>query len=329
MNDLCSLKNYNSFGIKSHCKGIHTINEIDDLRKLDSAGYILGGGSNVLLIGDIDRAFILNRIKGIDVISDDGHDVIVKVGAGEIWHDLVTWSVDQNLGNLENLALIPGRVGAAPMQNIGAYGEEVEKYFVELEAYELSSGKMTTFSKDACRFGYRQSIFKKEKKDLYFIANVTLRLTRDRDINISYGEIEAHLSRRSIPDPSSKDVYNAVIDIRSSKLPDPTILGNAGSFFKNPVISPEKAASLKESHPDIVSYEVDTGVKLAAGWMIEQCGWKGKKVGNVGCYEKQSLVIVNYGDATGKEIHDHALRVNKSVEDEFDIRLEPEVNMVY
>lgn len=293
---------------------------------------ILGGGSNVLLSKDYPGLIIRNNIKGKEIIAENEDEVLLKVYSGEIWHDLVMYCVDRNWGGIENLSLIPGTVGAAPMQNIGAYGVELEQVFNSLEAFDLHSFELKAFNKHACAFGYRESVFKKQFKGRYFIYSVTLKLSKKPVINASYGDILALLESRGLNADTAgiKDVSQAVIQIRQSKLPDPKELGNSGSFFKNPIITPEKFISLKSAFPDIKAYDQpDTGMlKVPAAWLIEHCGWKGKRVGNTGSHARQALVLVNYGGAKGQEIWQLAMDIIESVRLKFGIVLEPEVNII-
>jgi UDP-N-acetylmuramate dehydrogenase len=289
---------------------------------------ILGGGSNILLTQDYDGLVILNRISGITVIEEDDDSVLVEAGAGESWHDLVTNCVKNGWGGIENLSLIPGSVGAAPMQNIGAYGVEIKDVFEQLTALDLSSFETHVFCSEECKFGYRESVFKRELKDLFMIITVRLRLNKNPVLNTSYGAIESELSNKGITDPSITDVSQAVIKIRQSKLPDPKNLGNAGSFFKNPVIEQLTFDKLKDEFPEIPNYPSQNGIKLAAGWLVEQCGWKGKKVGSCGSHRDQALVLVNYGGSSGLEIFNLSELIMQSVKEKFGIQLDREVNVV-
>lgn len=290
----------------------------------------LGGGSNVLFCKDYEGLVIKNAIKGIHIINEDDTSVTLKVYSGEVWHDLVMHCVERNWGGIENLSLIPGTVGAAPMQNIGAYGVELEKVFVELEAFNLHTFELHTFNKTSCAFGYRESVFKRQLKGLYFIYSVTIRLDKQPKISVEYGDIQQVIIGKGIAlaDATIKDVSDAVIQIRSSKLPDPKVLGNSGSFFKNPVISREQFEQLQLQYPDIKGFPNEAGVKVPAAWLIEQCGWKGKRVGETGAHARQALVLVNYGNATGNEVYQMALTIIQSVKDTFGIQLEPEVNII-
>jgi UDP-N-acetylmuramate dehydrogenase len=333
------LKKFNTFRLDVTAKlysDIVSENEVctaifvDEFKKTPK--FILGGGSNVLLTKNIDGFCLRNCIKGINIVKESRTDVYVKAGGGVVWHDLVLFCIENNLGGIENLSLIPGSVGAAPIQNIGAYGVELKDTFHELELIEMAAGVKRVFSADACQFGYRDSIFKRELKGKVFITSVTLRLSKKPKFNTSYGAIEQELKAMKISEVSIQAISQAVINIRRSKLPDPAVIGNAGSFFKNPTIPKKQFDALKKKHPSIVGYPSDktaaAPVKLAAGWLIEKCGWKGVRNGNVGMHKDQSLVLVNYGKATGEELYEHALKVQQSVNEKFGITLEMEVNIV-
>lgn len=290
---------------------------------------ILGGGSNVLFVGNPSVPVLANRVMGREVLDNGPRYVVVRIGAGEVWHEVVQWTIARGWGGLENLSLIPGRTGAAPMQNIGAYGVELERTFQELEAMDLRDGSLKRFDKAACQFGYRESVFKKEHKGRYAILSVTLRLDKQAEPVLEYGAIRQTLEEMGISEPGIADVSRAVVHIRQSKLPDPAVLGNAGSFFKNPELDAEAFAALEAAHPDIPRYPLADGrVKVPAGWLIEQAGFKGKTFGVTGCHARQALVIVNYGGAKGAEIWQHALRVQDTVEQQFGVRLHPEVNAI-
>lgn len=331
-----SLLPYNTFGIDVQAKYFSEISSEDDLKELlfsESAKaedkFILGGGSNILLTRNYNGIVIKNNLKGFETVFENDDALIVKAGAGEAWHELVMWSVDKNLGGLENLSLIPGSVGAAPIQNIGAYGAELKDVFYELEAININTCEKKKFSHVECDFAYRNSIFKKELKSQYFITSVSLKLSKKPVFNTAYGAIEQELNKQGITVPTVKAVSEAVIRIRRSKLPDPAVIGNAGSFFKNPEVNAARFAELKRLHPGIAGYEMpDKRVKLAAGWLIEQCGWKGKIVGNTGAHKHQALVLVNYGNATGKEILALSKEIQQSVERQFGVMLESEVNIL-
>jgi UDP-N-acetylmuramate dehydrogenase len=325
------LRAYNTFGLAVKAKLFAEATDIASLKKLcqhDGPKYILGGGSNVLFKGDYPGLILRVANKGIQVIREDAEQVWVEVQAGEAWHQFVLWAVEHELGGVENLSLIPGTVGAAPMQNIGAYGVEIESVFDSLEAIEIATGQQVTFFKEQCKFGYRESIFKQALKNQFIIASVTFRLQKNPQLNISYGDISKTLEEMGVQQASLRQVSDAVIQIRRSKLPDPAELGNAGSFFKNPVISQDLFAQLQAEYPTIPNYPAVNGVKIPAGWLIEQDGWKGKQVGNTGCHARQALVLVNYGNATGQEILDFSTRVIESVHAHYGVRLDREVNVV-
>lgn len=289
---------------------------------------ILGGGSNILLTKDQDAYILKNEIKGIEIIDEDADEVLVKVGAGENWHNLVLWTISQHLGGIENLALIPGCVGAAPMQNIGAYGVEQESVFHSLNAIDLQEGTSKLFFREDCKFGYRESVFKNELKDKYFITHVNYIFSKNHNLNTSYGAINQKLKEKGIHKPTISDVAHAVIEIRQSKLPDPKVIPNTGSFFKNPIIKKEQLDQIKETHPAVVFYPVDeTHVKVPAAWLIEKAGFKGKQIGDAGTHKNHALVLVNYGSATGDEMLSFAKSIQDGVEDLFGIRLEAEVNI--
>lgn len=331
-----SLKPYNTFGIEAKAKEFVVINSLEELSILCAAFnlserkiLILGGGSNVLLTQDFDGMVIKINIKGIEIIKETNEHVWVKAMAGEVWHEFVMYCIDKNLAGLENLSLIPGCVGAAPMQNIGAYGAEIKNTFESLDAIEIETAEIKTFSNVACKFGYRESIFKNEAKNKYIIASVTFKLNKNPNFNTSYGAIQQTLEKQGIKELNVKVISDAVIAIRESKLPNPKELGNAGSFFKNPEIPQAQFESLKLQYPDIVGYPTQNGnIKIAAGWLIEACGWKGKIVGNTGSHKHQALVLVNYGNATGSEIVNLAMEIQKSVEAKFGITIQPEVNII-
>ncbi len=331
-----SLKPYNTFGIDATAHFFCRVRSKEDFLQIiqDELPHynkylIIGGGSNILLCDNFDGLIIKNEIVGIEIIKEDAEYIWIKSFSGTNWHDLVLYCVNKNYGGIENLSLIPGTVGAAPMQNIGAYGVELKDTFVELEAIEIKTGETYIFKKDACEFGYRESIFKKKEKENYFIYSATLKLSKNPVINISYGDIQKTLEEKNIQHPTIKEVSNAVIEIRESKLPNPKELGNAGSFFKNPETENSIVEKIQLEFPSMPKYDLPNGkVKIPAGWLIEQCGWKGKHIGNTGNHAKQALVIVNYENATGNEIWQHALNVQKSVQEKFGILLEPEVNII-
>ena len=330
-----SLKQYNTFGIDANSAYLVSIHNVDELKQIlfgdiakENPLLILGGGSNILLTCDFNGLTILNRIIGIHVIDEDDEHVYVKVGAGEVWHNFVLWCIDKNYAGVENLSLIPGSVGAGPMQNIGAYGVELKEVFRELEALEIASGEIHIFSKEKCRFGYRDSIFKREAKGKYVITSVTFTLRKKAEFNTTYGAIETELKAMGVTELSIKAVSDAVCNIRRSKLPNPAEIGNAGSFFKNPEVSKEQYEAIKAKHADLVAYPTANGMKLAAGWLIEQSGLKGYRNGDAGVHTKQALVMVNYGGANGNEVYAIAKHVQQSVKEKFGVELEMEVNVL-
>ncbi|MBO9682258.1 MAG: UDP-N-acetylmuramate dehydrogenase [Flavisolibacter sp.] len=332
-----SLKQYNTFGIDAAAKYFATFESIAELEEVlnsklqtPNSKLILGGGSNILLTKDFDGIVLKNEIKGIEVVNEDEDHIYIKVGAGENWHQFVMHCVQHNYAGVENLSLIPGNVGASPMQNIGAYGVEIKDVFYELEAFHKQEKFIEKFSLTDCDFGYRESVFKNKYKDQFVIANVTYRLNKRPFFNTSYGAINQELERMGVKELSIQAISQAVINIRTSKLPDPKEVGNAGSFFKNPIISNEQYLELKKAFPNIVAFPSGNDhTKLAAGWLIEQCGWKGYRKGDAGCYPKQALVLVNYGSAPGKEIFDLSEEIIQSVKKTFRVDLEREVNIIF
>ena len=330
-----SLLDHNTFGINSVASSAVVINSEKELTEcLKSIKvknvFILGEGSNVLFVSEyINVCVIINRIKGIKVVEKNNDEVIVESGSGVLWDDLVKYCVKNNFGGIENLSLIPGTVGAAPIQNIGAYGQELKDHFDSLTGVEISSGKKIHLNKDECNFGYRDSIFKKELKNKVIVTSVRLKLKTNPKINIVYGTIAKELESLGILHPTIEDVSNVIRKIRTEKLPDPILYGNAGSFFKNPVTTKGNYESLKKDFPDIVGYpENENHIKIPAAYLIEKCGLKDIKIGNVGTYPTQPLVIVNYGNATGKEVFDFAQMIKQKVFDTFQIQLQEEVNIV-
>ncbi|HET6255740.1 MAG TPA: UDP-N-acetylmuramate dehydrogenase [Puia sp.] len=328
------LTGYNTFRIEAKARYFARFTSVDQLadllRQTPVPPVVLGGGSNILLTGNIEGWVLVNGIKGIELVEEDRHHFYVRVGAGENWHGFVEYCLSRNWAGVENLSLIPGSVGAAPMQNIGAYGVELKEVFHELEAWDLRDGKVRMFTLNDCRFGYRDSIFKQEYKGRFIILNVTFRLNRNPVFHTGYGAIREELARMNVRDLSIRAISDAVIHIRTAKLPDPAVIGNAGSFFKNPTISNEQFAALKARFADIVGYPDPGGgvTKVAAGWLIEQCGWKGYRRGDAGCHDRQALVLVNYGHATGREIYDLSEDILRSVRQRFGITLEREVNII-
>ncbi len=329
-----NLQALNTFGIAANARYFAEAHTEADLREAFQLQIqpmlILGGGSNLLLTQDFEGLVIKNAITGKTIIEETDTQAMVRVGAGENWHQFVLWCLDQDLGGVENLSLIPGTVGAAPIQNIGAYGVELKDVFHHLEAMEVATGNMHTFSHAECRFGYRDSVFKNELKGKYCITQVYLKLTkRAHQLNTSYGAIRDTLAARGVTEPTIRDISNAVIAIRSSKLPDPAKIGNSGSFFKNPEIPAGQFAELQQRFPHIISFPGSNGkIKVPAGWLIEQCGWRGTRRGDAGCYDKQALVLVNYGNASGEDIWRLAQDIVASVQDTFGITLTPEVNII-
>jgi UDP-N-acetylmuramate dehydrogenase len=328
-----SLKAYNTFGIDVRSRWLSGFDSQSSLEEVLAARpgplLILGGGSNVLFSHDFDGLVLRNEIKGIEVVREDGQYVYVRAGAGENWHGFVQHALQRNWAGVENLSLIPGSVGAAPMQNIGAYGVEIKDIFYELSAYHLADKKIYTFSLNDCDFGYRESVFKQRYKGQFVILDVTFRLSKIPRFHTEYGDIRAELEKMGVQDLTIQAVSDAVIHIRRSKLPDPAEIGNAGSFFKNPTVSQEKLDELKVSYPDIVGYPRSVGIKLAAGWLIEQCGWKGYRKGDAGCHARQALVLVNYGNASGEEIYALSEEILQSVRAKFGVELEREVNIIF
>jgi len=332
-----SLKPFNTFGIDVKANYLARFSNTTELAQILESDVakknellVLGGGSNLLLTKNFEGLVLKNEMKGMEIIpGKDADTIAVKSFAGELWHDLVMFSIENNLAGIENMSLIPGSVGAAPMQNIGAYGVEVKDVFDSLEAYEIATGNIRIFRKEDCHFGYRESIFKRDLKNKYIIVSVTLLLRKTGVVNTTYGAINDELKKAGILNPTIRDVSNAVIAIRKSKLPDPAQIGNAGSFFKNPVIEKEKFDLLKKQFPDIPSYPADEKhVKLAAGWLIEKAGWKGKTISNYGVHKNQALVLVNYGGAHGSEIYQLSEDILQSVKSEFGVELEREVNIL-
>ncbi len=326
------LLSLNTFGIQAEAKTCVFIEDIPQLQEAikqfsGNSKLILGGGSNVVLTQNIEAILMINRIKGLQIIHEDSEFVLLECGGGEIWHDTVMYTIANGWGGLENLSLIPGTVGAAPIQNIGAYGAELKDCFVQLSAVDLQSGAIRTFSQSECKFGYRESIFKHEVKGKYIITSVQFKLAKNPTIKTQYGDIQQTLLDWGITNPGVADVSKAVIHIRQSKLPNPAEIGNCGSFFKNPVIDVEHFNRLKLEFPTIKSFDAGPGkVKVPAGWLIETAGWKGFREGNYGVHEKQALVLVNYGFATGMEIIQLAKRIQADILQKFQIHLEMEVN---
>ncbi|AUC15281.1 UDP-N-acetylenolpyruvoylglucosamine reductase [Tenacibaculum sp. SZ-18] len=328
-----SLKKYNTFGVNVNAKrfiSVDSVYKLQQLLKDEKDLFLLSGGSNMLLTKNIEKLVVHLNIKGISIDKEDDNFVYLTVNAGENWHEFVLWSIEQGYGGIENLSLIPGNVGTCPIQNIGAYGVEVKDTITKVEAIEIETNKLVSFSNEDCAFGYRNSVFKNDAKGKYIITSVGFQLSKSKHkLNTSYGAIEKELSKRNIQNPSLKDISDAVIAIRQSKLPDPNEIGNSGSFFKNPIISIELFHELKSKYPTLPSYPVsDSEVKIPAGWLIEQSGFKGKRFGEYGVHEKQALVLVNYGNANGEEIYQLAQHIQNTVKENFKIGLEIEVNII-
>lgn len=329
-----SLKNYNTFGIDCNARYFISVETVDELKQILSQKpskelFILGGGSNMLLTDDLN-AFVLHiNLKGIEIIEETETEVLVKAMAGENWHAFVQYCIMNDFGGLENLSLIPGNVGTAPIQNIGAYGVELKDTFESCNTVEIETLKERKFTKEECEFEYRNSIFKNEAKGKYIITSVTFRLTKnEHKTSVSYGDIQKNLAEKNIENPTIKDISEAVITIRQSKLPDPKVLGNSGSFFKNPVIDAETFQEFRRNFPEAPFYEVSPNeFKIPAGWLIENAGFKGQRFGDAGVHKNQALVLVNYGNATGKEIWQLAMEIQKKVKEMTDIFIEPEVNV--
>lgn len=331
------LDQLNTFGLKASAKYYYQANTIKSLQKIlqseeaaNNDVFILGGGSNILLKSNFEGLVIKIAILGKEIINENEDEVTVKTGAGENWHEFVKYAIDNNWGGIENLSLIPGTVGAAPMQNIGAYGVEIKEVFDHLTAINQKTGELKKFTRQECRFGYRESIFKNTLKGQYVITEVALRLKKDNyEPTTSYGAIQQTLGKMKVKNPGIRDVSNAVIKIRKSKLPDPDELGNAGSFFKNPTINKLDHLKLKAEYPEMPGYELpDKKVKVPAAWLIDQCGWKGHKRKNIGVHKNQPLVLVNYGGGNGQDIEKLAQDIQQSVAEKFGIELQPEVNII-
>ncbi len=330
-----SLKNYNTFGIEAKARQFVAVDSVAELKSVlkqhqDEKKFILGGGSNMLLTQDIDALVIHVDLKGKKVLQENEDYVWVECQAGENWHEFVLWTLAQNYGGLENMSLIPGNVGTTPVQNIGAYGAEIKGTMTSCEAIKIDTFETKTFSNEDCHFGYRESIFKQEVKDQYIITSVVFQLTkRNHKINTGYGDIQSELAKNGIENPTIQDVSAAVIAIRKSKLPDPKVLGNSGSFFKNPILLKSDFEKIHAQFPELKYYDVsETEVKVPAGWLIEQAGFKGKRFGDAGIHKNQALVLVNYGNATGQEILAVSKDVQKTIYEKFGIQIEAEVNVI-
>lgn len=332
-----SLKSYNSFGFDAVAKQFVEVNEVSDLQALIKSGalqrqktLILSGGNNILFQNEVfDGIVVYINTKGIEILKEDGNDVIVRVQAGEDWPDFVRYCVGKGWHGVENLAHIPGKVGAAPVQNIGAYGMELKDSFVQCEAINLASGEKRVFTQEECSFGYRDSVFKNELKGQFVITSVDFLLRKEAPLHLEYGNIKAYLEQNGIESPTLQQLHNAICAIRDAKLPDVKQIGSAGSFFKNPVIEKEQFEALQKEYSTMPHYDEPNGkVKVPAGWLIEQAGWKGWRDEHVGVYDKQALVLVHYGGGKGQEIVELAHRIQDSVEEKFGIRISPEVNVV-
>jgi UDP-N-acetylmuramate dehydrogenase len=331
-----SLKPFNTFGIDVKAKTFVSVNSVAELQEVlktfqNQSKLILGGGSNMLLIKDVDALVIHLNIKGIELLHQDTSHVVVKAFAGENWHEFVLWCLKNNYGGVENLSLIPGNIGAVPIQNIGAYGVEIKDVLESCEAMHIETGEIKSFSNKDCNFSYRESVFKQSLKNKYVIINVSFKLTKNlHHLKIGYGDIKTELEKQGVDIPNINDISQAVIRIRQSKLPDPKEIGNSGSFFKNPIISISKYQSLLKNFPNMPNYQVsDNLVKVPAGWLIEHAGFKGKTMGNYGVHKKQALVLVNYGGADGENIYNLAKLIQLTVKRIFDIEIEMEVNVLH
>lgn len=328
-----NIKNHNTFGMDVQVRQMSIITHKDDLAHINGNNeqllpyFILGGGSNLLLLNDIDAWVLKNECKGITTLQEDEQHIWLQVGGGEVWHDFVMYCVENNYAGIENLALIPGTVGAAPIQNIGAYGVEVKEVIEEVHAYDLAHDQWLNFQHQDCEFGYRESVFKRKYKNKYFIYAVTFKLNKTASFRTNYGDIQKTLTALDLT-PNIANIAKAVIHIRQSKLPDPKEIGNSGSFFKNPEIAAEQYQALQTQHPNIPGYHLENGlVKVPAGWLIEQAGWKGFKENNYGVHPKQALVLVNYGGAAGKDIYNLSERIIQDIFQKFGIMLEREVQV--
>lgn len=330
-----SLKNYNTFGIEAKAKQFVAVHSFTELKTVlaenqNEKKFILGGGSNMLLTQDINALVIHIDLKGKKIIDENEDFVFIECQAGENWHEFVLWTINQNFGGLENMSLIPGNVGTTPVQNIGAYGAEIKDTFISCDAIAIKDQEKRTFLKDECKFGYRESVFKNDVKDQYIITSVVFKLTkRNHKINTAYGDIINELAKNNITNPTIKEVSDAVIAIRRTKLPDPKELGNSGSFFKNPIVPKVDFESIHQKFPEMKFYDISlTEVKVPAGWLIEQAGFKGKRFGDAGIHKNQALVLVNYGNATGQEILAVSKDIQQTVFNTFGIHIEAEVNVI-
>lgn len=331
-----SLKLYNTFGIEAKAKYFAEVSTIQDLRKVlvfrrqnNLPILFIGGGSNLLFVDDFPGVVLKLNLKGIEILNENDNEAIVKTQGSENWHNFVLWTLENNFGGLENLSLIPGNVGTAPMQNIGAYGVEVKDYITEVQTLHLETGDERIFTKEECNFGYRESVFKNELRGQYVLVAVTFKLSKNNHtLHLDYGAINTELQQENIAEPTIQDISAAVIRIRESKLPDPSQIGNSGSFFKNPVVTNEEFSEIEKQYPTVAHFKTDSGVKLAAGWLIEQAGWKGKRFGDAGVHDKQALVLVNHGNATGREIYDLSEQIINDIKTKFGVTLTREVNII-
>ena len=328
-----SLKEYNTFGIAANAKrfiSVSSVYELQQLLKTEKEVFLLSGGSNMLLTKDIDMLVVHLNITGVSIDTEDDKHVYLTVNAGEDWHEFVLWCIANDYGGIENLSLIPGNVGTCPIQNIGAYGVEVKDTITKVEGLEVATGKLVSFSNEDCKFGYRNSIFKNTHKGKIVLTSVGFKLTKkDHQLNTSYGAIETELASRKVIKPTLKNISDAVISIRKSKLPDPKEIGNSGSFFKNPVISKKQFLEIQKVHANMPNYIVsENEIKIPAGWLVEQSGFKGKRFGDAGVHEEQALVLVNFGNASGQDILELAKKIQITVFSKFQISLEIEVNIV-
>jgi UDP-N-acetylmuramate dehydrogenase len=329
------IKKYNTFGIEAFATEFCEINNPIELTEVLQKNqhkklFVLGGGSNMLLTQNIEALVLHINNKGIEVVNENDDFVWVKGNSGEVWHEFVQYCIKNNYGGIENLSLIPGNVGATPIQNIGAYGVEIKDTFVSCEAMNIKTQEISTFDVNSCKFGYRESVFKNELKNQYIILSVVFKLTKaNHKLNTSYGAIDTELEKMGIQNPTIQNVSEAVISIRRSKLPDPKELGNSGSFFKNPIVPIEIYEKAKSTYPEMPHYPVsETHVKVPAGWLIEQAGFKGKRYGDAGIHTKQALVLVNYGNATGNEIWAVAQNIQQTIFEKYGIQIEAEVNVI-
>ncbi len=329
-----SLKKFNTFGIEIYASYFTEVHQPQDLEKLAVEKFqrilFLGEGSNILFLNNFEGLVIHNEIKGFNIIEETQNHVMIEIGGGENWHSIVQKTVEKGWSGIENLALIPGKVGTAPVQNIGAYGREIQDVLVSCDIYDLKEKKYLKFTNRECGFGYRNSVFKKpENRNRLFIHRITLKLNKNTQPETGYQSLQKYLKEKQISSPTPLDIFNAVVEIRKSKLPDPSIIGNAGSFFKNPIISRQKFIQLQKKYPEIPFYPIsDREVKIPAAWLIEKAGWKGYREGDAGVHEKQALVMVNYGDASGKDIFDLSEKILSDVKEKFGIALTREVNIV-